>query len=136
MKKLFIATTLASIAGIQIAHAADTAAVTERLNEYQTQGAADFSAERGDQMWHQNFPDPEGGPAQNCTTCHGTDLNLQGKHARTGKIIEPMARSVNPERLTDGKKIEKWFLRNCKSVLNRECTPQEKGDFLRYLSSK
>lgn len=44
-----------------------------------------------------------------------------------------MSPAVNPKRLSDPKKIEKWFLRNCKWTLGRECTPQEKGDYLTYL---
>jgi hypothetical protein len=47
-----------------------------------------------------------------------------------------MAPSANKERFTDVKKIEKWFKRNCNDVLARECTAQEKGDFLKYLLSK
>jgi len=31
--------------------------------------------------------------------------------------------------------VAKWFRRNCKTVLGRECTAQEKGDILTYLSS-
>jgi len=51
-------------------------------------------------------------------------------------VIDPMALSVNPERYTDPDKIEKWFLRNCKWTLGRECTAQEKGDVLTYLGSQ
>jgi hypothetical protein len=56
-----------------------------------------------------------------------------GKHAKTGKAIEPMAPSVNPKRLSDEKQIRKWFSRNCKWTLGRECTAQEQGDVLLYL---
>ncbi|HCS12500.1 MAG TPA: hypothetical protein DIW28_01710, partial [Zetaproteobacteria bacterium] len=44
------------------------------------------------------------------------------------KRIEPMAPSVNPERLTDPAKIEKWFGRNCEWTIGRDCTAQEKAD--------
>ena len=47
-----------------------------------------------------------------------------------------MAPSVNPKRLTDRTKIEKWFVRNCKWTFGRECTPQEKGDLLSFISSR
>ena len=47
-----------------------------------------------------------------------------------------MARSVNPERLTEVKKLNKWFLRNCKWTYGRECTAQEKGDILVWLSDQ
>ncbi len=47
-----------------------------------------------------------------------------------------MAVSVNATRLSDPKKVEKWFLRNCKWTFGRECTPQEKGDFIDYMTSR
>jgi len=69
-----------------------------------------------------------------CTTCHTMDPRAAGQ-ARTGKAIDPMAPSVNPERFTDSAKVEKWFGRNCNSVLGRDCTPQEKADIVAYLAS-
>ena len=32
--------------------------------------------------------------------------------------------------------VEKWFKRNCKQVLGRECTPAEKGDFITFMMSQ
>jgi len=55
---------------------------------------------------------------------------------KTGKTIEPIAVSANPERFTDVSKTEKWFRRNCKWTLGRECTPQEKGDLLTWLGGQ
>lgn len=110
---------------------ADT--VDDQLAIYKAEGAAEFSAERGKDMWFREFASPEGGKPRSCTTCHTNNARVNGKHAKTGKPIKPMARSINPERLTDVKKIEKWFLRNCKWTLGRECSVQEKGDFLSYL---
>ena len=52
---------------------------------------------------------------------------------KVGKRIEPMAPAVNAERFTDPKKTEKWFGRNCKDVLERECTPREKASFIAWL---
>ncbi|WP_456381140.1 DUF1924 domain-containing protein [Thiolapillus sp.] len=104
--------------------------------EYQRSGAENFSAARGETLWKQEFTHAKSGQKRSCTTCHGSNLRKPGKHARTGKTIEPMVPSVNPERLTDRKKIEKWFLRNCKWTLGRECTPQEKGDFLSYMGNQ
>jgi hypothetical protein len=110
------------------------AVVDDMLKEYQLQGASNFAASRGEELWHKKFPDPENpGKTQTCGTCHGDDLKQKGKHATTNKVIDPMAPTVNKDRLTDPKFIEKWFKRNCKSVLGRECTPQEKGDVLSYL---
>lgn len=107
--------------------------IKERLNEYQSQGAGEFDANRGEKMWNTEHPASEG-PPRSCALCHGADLTQSGKHVKTKKTIEPLAPSANPERLTEPAKIEKWFKRNCKWTLNRECTPQEKGDFLLFIS--
>jgi len=70
-----------------------------------------------------------------CTTCHGTDMRKAGQ-TRTGKTIDPMAPSVIAARYTDSAKVEKWFGRNCNSVLGRDCTPGEKADLLAWLASQ
>lgn len=71
-----------------------------------------------------------------CTSCHTRNPAGTGKHAVTEKIIEPLAPAANAARFTREAKVEKWFKRNCNDVLARECTAQEKGDFLKYLLSK
>lgn len=68
-----------------------------------------------------------------CASCHGASPLLPGRHASTGKPILPLAPMVNAERFSDSAKVEKWFRRNCKDVLNRECTPLEKADVVAYL---
>ena len=80
--------------------------------------------------------DEETGKDRSCQSCHGKDLKASGEHIKTGKVIDPLAPSINKERLTDIKFINKWFKRNCKWTLGRECTPQEKGDFLEYLKTQ
>ncbi|MFZ2100958.1 MAG: DUF1924 domain-containing protein [Oricola sp.] len=69
-----------------------------------------------------------------CTACHSDDPKNAGRTS-VGKPIDPMAVSANPERFTDPAKVEKWFTRNCSTVLGRECTPMEKGDVIAWLSS-
>jgi hypothetical protein len=112
---------------------AQAGAVSELEAEYQAQGAGNFSASVGEALWNKTFIDAKKGDKRSCTTCHTTDLKQPGKHARTGKAIKPMAPSVNPKRLTEVKKIKKWFVRNCKWTLGRECTAQEKGDVLAFI---
>jgi len=97
---------------------------------YLTQGATTFSAERGKQIWEQDHN------GRSCTQCHTKSVKNSGKHKKTGKVIQPMAPSVNPKRLTKIRKVKKWLLRNCKWTLKRECTPQEKGDILLWLSQQ
>lgn len=104
--------------------------------EYKAAGAGPFSAAKGEQMWIEKHKDADSGKEFSCQTCHTADLKKPGKHEKTGKVIDPLAPSVNKERLTDIKFINKWFLRNCKQVLGRECTAQEKGDFLEYLKGQ
>ncbi len=47
-----------------------------------------------------------------------------------------MAVSLTPTRFSDLAKVEKWFSRNCQTVLGRLCTTVEKGDFIAYLASQ
>ena len=97
----------------------------------QLQNVKEFSAARGKDFWVAKHNSK--GKDRSCVSCHGDNLKTNGKHAKTGKSIDPMAPSVNAERYTDMKKIEKWFKRNCKWVLGHECSAQEKGDVLEYL---
>ena len=70
-----------------------------------------------------------------CTSCHGKSPMTGGRHASTDKAIEPLAPAANAKRFTDSAKVEKWFRRNCKDVLARECTASEKADVLAWLIS-
>lgn len=122
------------VAGLVLVSGSHAATVDERLAEYQREGAKSFSARAGEAMWNRKVADPRSGEERSCATCHRANLAEPGKHAETGKRIEPMKPAVNPRRLTDAKKIEKWFLRNCKWTYGRECTAQEKGDFLTFIN--
>ncbi len=106
------------------------------LDEYRAAGAAAFSAEAGHRMWSRMHISTDAPRERRCASCHGDDLTSVGKHAKTGKTIEPLAPSANAERLTNIKDIRKWLKRNCKWTLDRECTPQEKGDFLSYIQQQ
>jgi len=99
---------------------------------YRAEGAGPFDAAAGAAAWQRKGA-AAGGAIRSCGACHGIDPRQPGRHAQTGKRIEPLAPSANPQSLTDPAKVEKWFLRNCKWTWGRECSPQEKGDFLEYL---
>ncbi len=119
---VFLSVALAGSAAAQTPPAA-----AELLDEWQATAATPFSKEAGRALWFRNVD------GRRCTSCHTEDLTVEGRHERTGKLIEPLARSVNPERLTDKKKINKWLYRNCKWTFGRECTDQEKGDVMTWL---
>jgi len=70
-----------------------------------------------------------------CSTCHTADPRQAGQ-TRVGKAIDPMAVSVNPQRFTDLDKVELWFRRNCNTVLGRECTAMEKGDYVTFMANQ
>jgi len=111
-------------------------AVADAQAGYQAQGAGPFDAQAGARRWTENHTEAGTDKQISCASCHRQDLRQPGQHVRTLKPIEPMSPAVNPQRLTDVKKIEKWFLRNCKGTWGRECTAQEKGDFLVYIQSQ
>jgi cytochrome c peroxidase len=92
----------------------------------------EFSASRGEAFYHAERQAASG--KASCTTCHTPNPASPGK-TRANKVIEPLAPAANPQRFTDAAKTEKWFGRNCKDVVGRACTAQEKGDFITYLLS-
>ena len=96
-------------------------------------GFAGFSAARGQAFFLARRDVSPDTPS--CSTCHTTDPTRPGQ-TRAGKAIDPMAVSVTPGRFTDPAKVEKWFRRNCDTVLGRECTPLEKGDFIAFMSGR
>lgn len=93
-----------------------------------------FSAARGQTLHTHNFA---GGKADTpaCTSCHGATPRSSGR-TPAGKAVEPMALSLSPTRYSDAAKVDKWFTRNCRDVLGRECSPREKGDWLSFMFSQ
>lgn len=94
---------------------------------------AAFSAQRGETLFRSRWSggDPR---TPSCTACHTADPRQPGQNAKTGRPIDPVAVSANPRRFTDKATVEKHFMRDCKSVLGRECTPVEKGDYIAFMA--
>lgn len=130
-EKLFAVTAAMLIAGSSLA----TPASDALLAQYKAAGVTKIDTAKAKRDWAREVKNEEGEIAS-CSTCHGTDLTKSGSHEKTKKVIEPMSHKVNAERFTEEKKIEKWFKRNCKETWGRECTAQEKADFLSYLISQ
>ncbi len=122
------------LGGISTGLVAANSARNDIIKGFSIEAKLPLSAERGKALFETNTgggkPD-----TPSCTTCHSSSALSTGM-TRAGKVIEPMAVSKNPERFTELKKVNKWFFRNCRSVLGRECTPQEKGDFLTFMNTQ
>lgn len=99
-----------------------------QLEYWSTQAGVPGQAARG-----QAFFTRRHGGEWSCSSCHGTPPVGEGRHATTGKSIAPLAPAFNPRSFTDSARSDKWFRRNCKDVLNRECSAGEKADVLAYL---
>ena len=129
-----IVTTVIAGSALLLAQSASASpAVDDMLKVYRDAGAGPFSAEAGQRMWAETHSSTQAPLERSCSSCHTNNLGDSGKHIKTNKVIKPMSPGVNAERLSDTKKIEKWFMRNCKWTLGRECSAQEKGDFLLYI---
>lgn len=99
-----------------------------QLEYWSTQAGAPGQAARG-----QAFFTRRHGGEWSCSSCHGTPPVGEGRHATTGKSIAPLAPTFNPRSFTNSARSDKWFRRNCRDVLNRECSAGEKADVLAYL---
>ncbi len=109
--------------------AADTTPARQ-LERFNNEAGAPGQAERGRMF----FTSRHGGE-WSCASCHGNPPTQAGKHASTGKAIDPMAPATNARAFTTTAKVDKWFRRNCNDVLRRECSAPEKADVLAYLLS-
>lgn len=108
--------------------AAEAGTPTEQLRTLVAQAGRGANAVQGQQFFNVRH-----GQEWSCASCHNSQPTTSGKHASTGKSISALAPAFNPERFTDTAKTEKWFRRNCKDVLARECTAGEKADVLAWL---
>ena len=130
MKTFFAARRLV-VAGAYLlglaAQAADTSAVLQ-LQRWQTEAGAPANAGRG-----KAFFTTRHGSDLSCASCHGETPTAEARHASTGKTIAALAPAFNIERFTETAKVDKWFRRNCRDVLGRECSAGEKADVMAYL---
>lgn len=73
------------------------------------------------------------GKQVSCASCHTDNPANPGKHIVTGKPIKPLSPVVEKSRFTDVEKVEKNFVVHCNDILGRDCTAQEKGNYIAYL---
>lgn len=109
------------------AYAGDTTPVAQ-LQRFEAAAGRPSSADHGRLFFTSTH-----GSKWTCASCHGGAPTKVSKHASTGKAIDPLAPAANPDAFTDVVRVDKWFLRNCKDVLSRECTAAEKSDVIAFL---
>lgn len=73
------------------------------------------------------------GKEESCSSCHTDSPANKGKHSETGNAIQPLSPVVNPKRFSDLQKVETKFKKHCNDIIGRDCSPQEKGDYITYL---
>jgi cytochrome c peroxidase len=113
--------------GVSSAWAADTTPQAQ-LERFAAQAGQAPDAARG-----QRFFNGTHGGDWSCSTCHQDPPLSAGRHASTGKSIDPLAPAANPDAFTNTRRVDKWFRRNCRDVLGRECSAGEKADVLAWL---
>jgi cytochrome b len=127
---------LAALLGLPRRASAAPPLAQELLREYEAlarkanPGFQGFSASEGRRIYVAEHVSD--GAKVSCASCHTADPRGRGR-TPAGKVVEPIAPAANPDRLTNRDDVEKWFKRNCKQVMGRECTPEEKGHFLTYI---
>lgn len=109
---------------------AQATSAAAQLERWQAAAGAPAQAARGRTLF-----ETKAGNELSCTSCHGAPPTRGARHASTGKPIDTLAPTFNPERFTDQAKVDKWFRRNCKDVFARECSAAEKADLMAYLLS-
>ena len=102
----------------------------ELLAGYTAQAGQPANAAKGEAFFKASH-----GQEWQCSSCHGKSPMTGGRHASTDKAIDPLAPAANAKRFTDSAKADKWFRRNCKDVLARDCSAAEKADVLAWLIS-
>lgn len=128
MRNLTYFPIVAALLGAIGGPAAHAATPEEQLAGYSAQAGSSAQPARGQQLFTTRH-----GRDWSCASCHTAHPTGEGKHASTGKLIQPMAPAFNPARFTDAGKTEKWFRRNCNDVMGRQCTAGEKADVLAWL---
>ena len=73
------------------------------------------------------------GKEESCSTCHTDNPASKGKHSETGKVIQELSPAVNPRRFSNLQHVEENFSKHCQDIIGRDCTQQEKGNYVTYL---
>lgn len=129
---LFIVFSLSSASAF-----ADTATAQKLADKYATiahninPASEGLSAEDGKDFFNREITIK--GKQVACASCHTANPADNGKNIVTGKPIRPLSPVVNEKRFANIDKVEKNFTKHCNDIIGRDCTAQEKGNFIAYL---
>jgi mono/diheme cytochrome c family protein len=113
-----------------LAGGAAAATPAEILRAYAAKAGSPPSAERGEKLFNSKN---KGGTFESCADCHTAVPTQAGRDLLAEKSMPALAPAANAKRLTDAYRVETAFRLNCKDVMSRECTAQEKADVLSWL---
>ena len=111
---------------------AAAATPAEIMSAYAAKAGMSPAAERGEKLF---ISKNKGGAFESCTDCHTASPTRTGRDQVTEKWMPALAPAANARRLTDTARVEAAFRLNCKDVLSRECSAQEKADVMSWLIS-
>lgn len=92
-----------------------------------------LTADAGRAFYTKKYTRRKDNKEESCSSCHTDSPANKGKHVDTGKVIQPLSPVVNASRFKDLQKVETKFKKHCNDIIGRDCTPQEKGDYITYL---
>lgn len=135
-------TLLIALGVISFSAQADVASAQKLADKYMAfakniQPDAKASADAGKAFYNRKITLK--GKEVSCSTCHTENPAAVGKTAagfkgiEAGKPIKALAPSANPARFSNVDKVEDNFTKHCENILGKDCSAQEKADYITYL---
>lgn len=122
----------AAALGLMSLGSAQAATPAEILAGYTAQAKSTPSPERGQQFFTRKF---KGNLYESCADCHTATPAGRGKDLTSEKLMSALAPAANSRRFIDPVRVEHFFRLNCRDVVGRDCSAQEKADVLSWLIS-
>jgi hypothetical protein len=122
---------LALLSFVSFSAQADVATAEQAAKQYSLFAKSTLSADEGRAFYTKKIV--VAGKDLSCSACHTDNPANVGKHNESGKAIQPMSPVVNPKRFSEVQKSEKGFTKHCKDLYGKDCSAQDKGNFITYV---
>lgn len=134
----YVSILLAAIGAVSFSAQADVASAQKLADKYMVfakniDPAAKASAEAGKTFYTRKIVVK--GKEISCSSCHTENPAAEGKNVETGKSIKALSPVSNPARFSNLDKVEENFTKHCIDVRGKDCSAQEKADYITYLLS-